>query len=309
MGKFKLQSFRKGIEMEKLTFYIVDVFAEKKYSGNQLAVFKNAKALSDNEMQRIAKEMNYSETTFILSEEKRNSGYDVRIFTPEKEVPFAGHPTLGTAYVIQREIIKKPVEKIILNLKIGQIPVRLNYRGEDVDILWMKQVNPTFGRIFDPETISQVLNFDRREIDDEYPIQEVSTGIPFILIPLKSLDVLRQAKVVRDKYFELIKTTLAKAILIFCPETYNRENDLNVRVFAHYYGIPEDPATGSANGCLAGYLVKYRYFESDQINIRVEQGYEIGRPSLLFLKAKKEKGRIDVFVGGKVVMIGKGDFI
>jgi trans-2,3-dihydro-3-hydroxyanthranilate isomerase len=287
----------------------VDVFAEKKYSGNQLAVFKNAKALSDNEMQRIAKEMNYSETTFILSEEKRNSGYDVRIFTPEKEVPFAGHPTLGTAYVIQREIIKKPVEKIILNLKIGQIPVRLNYRGEDVDILWMKQVNPTFGRIFDPETISQVLNFDRREIDDEYPIQEVSTGIPFILIPLKSLDVLRQAKVVRDKYFELIKTTLAKAILIFCPETYNRENDLNVRVFAHYYGIPEDPATGSANGCLAGYLVKYRYFESDQINIRVEQGYEIGRPSLLFLKAKKEKGRIDVFVGGKVVMIGKGDFI
>jgi trans-2,3-dihydro-3-hydroxyanthranilate isomerase len=295
--------------MEKLTFYIVDVFAEKKYSGNQLAVFKNAKALSDNEMQRIAKEMNYSETTFILSEEKRNSGYDVRIFTPEKEVPFAGHPTLGTAYVIQREIIKKPVEKIILNLKIGQIPVRLNYRGEDVDILWMKQVNPTFGRIFDPETISQVLNFDRREIDDEYPIQEVSTGIPFILIPLKSLDVLRQAKVVRDKYFELIKTTLAKAILIFCPETYNRENDLNVRVFAHYYGIPEDPATGSANGCLAGYLVKYRYFESDQINIRVEQGYEIGRPSLLFLKAKKEKGRIDVFVGGKVVMIGKGDFI
>jgi trans-2,3-dihydro-3-hydroxyanthranilate isomerase len=295
--------------MEKLTFYIVDVFAEKKYSGNQLAVFKNAKALSDNEMQRIAKEMNYSETTFILSEEKRNSGYDVRIFTPEKEVPFAGHPTLGTAYVIQREIIKKPVEKIILNLKIGQIPVRLNYRGEDVDILWMKQVNPTFGRIFDPETISQVLNFDRREIDDEYPIQEVSTGIPFILIPLKSLDVLRQAKVVRDKYFELIKTTPAKAILIFCPETYNRENDLNVRVFAHYYGIPEDPATGSANGCLAGYLVKYRYFESDQINIRVEQGYEIGRPSLLFLKAKKEKGRIDVFVGGKVVMIGKGDFI
>jgi len=111
--------------MEKLTFYIVDVFAEKKYSGNQLAVFKNAKALSDNEMQRIAKEMNYSETTFILSEEKRNSGYDVRIFTPEKEVPFAGHPTLGTAYVIQREIIKKPVEKIILNLKIGQIPVSL----------------------------------------------------------------------------------------------------------------------------------------------------------------------------------------
>jgi trans-2,3-dihydro-3-hydroxyanthranilate isomerase len=260
-------------------------------------------------MQRIAKEMNYSETTFILSEEERNSGYDVRIFTPEKEVPFAGHPVLGTAYVIQHEIIKKPVEKVILNLKIGQIPVTLNYSGEDVDILWMKQINPTFGRIFNPDQISQVLSLDRREIDDRYPAQEVSTGIPFILTPLKSLDALRQAKVVKDKYFELIKDTQAKAMLIFCPETYTQENDLNVRVFADYYGIPEDPATGSANGCLAGYLVKYHYFGSDRINIRVEQGHEIGRPSLLFLRAEGRKRKIDVFVGGKVVMIGKGEFI
>jgi trans-2,3-dihydro-3-hydroxyanthranilate isomerase len=295
--------------MRKCPFYIVDVFAEEKYAGNQLAVVRDAKALSDIEMQQIAKEMNFSETTFILSDQKRNGGYDVRIFTPKEEVPFAGHPTLGTAYVIQHEIIIEPVETIILNLKIGQIPVTLKYSGEQIDILWMKQMDATFGRIFEPEQISQVLSLNKREMDDRFPIQEVSTGLPFIIIPLKTLDTLKQAKVSKDKYFELIKDTQAKALLIFCPETYDKENDLNIRVFADYYGVPEDPATGSANGCLAGYLVKYRYFGNDQIDIRVEQGYEIGRSSLLYLRAKDKGEKIDVSVGGKVVMIAKGEFI
>lgn len=295
--------------MRKCPFYIVDVFAEEKYAGNQLAVVRDAKALSDIEMQQIAKEMNFSETTFILSDQKRNGGYDVRIFTPKEELPFAGHPTLGTAYVIQHEIIREPVETIILNLKIGQIPVTLNYSGEQIDILWMKQMAATFGRIFEPEQISQVLGLNKSEMDDRFPIQEVSTGLPFIIIPLKTLDTLKQAKVSKDKYFELIKDTQAKAMLIFCPETYDKENDLNIRVFADYYGVPEDPATGSANGCLAGYLVKYRYFGNDQIDIRVEQGYEIGRSSLLYLRAKDKGEKIDVSVGGKVEMIAKGEFI
>ena len=108
-------------------FYIVDVFAEEKYAGNQLGVFRNANDLSDKDMQKIAKEMNYSETTFILADEERDGGFDVRIFTPEEELPFAGHPTLGTAFVIQQEIMKKPVEKIILNLKVGKIPVTFSY--------------------------------------------------------------------------------------------------------------------------------------------------------------------------------------
>ncbi|MBC2698750.1 MAG: PhzF family phenazine biosynthesis protein [ANME-2 cluster archaeon] len=295
--------------MRKCPFYIVDVFAEEKYAGNQLAVVRDAKALSDIEMQQIAKEMNFSETTFILSDQKCNGGYDVRIFTPKEEVPFAGHPTLGTAYVIQHEIIREPVETIILNLKIGQIPVTLNYSSEQIDILWMKQMAATFGRVFEPEQISQVLSLNKREMDDRFPIQEVSTGLPFIIIPLKTLDTLKQAKVIRDKYFELIKDTQAKAMLIFCPQTYDKENDLNIRVFADYYGVPEDPATGSANGCLAGYLVKYRYFGNDQIDIRVEQGYEIGRSSLLYLRAKDKGEKIDVSVGGKVEMIAKGEFI
>ncbi|MDH5494847.1 MAG: PhzF family phenazine biosynthesis protein, partial [Candidatus Bathyarchaeota archaeon] len=227
--------------METLIFFIVDVFTEEKYAGNQLAVIRDAKQLSDKEMQKIAKEMNYSETTFILSDERRDGGYDVRIFTPETELPFAGHPTLGTAYVIQREIVKKPIDKIVLNLKVGRIPVSLSYIEGNVDILWMKQLQPTFGQIFDAESISQVLGLGARDMDNGFPIQEVSTGVPDIIVPLKNLDAVKRARIVRDKYFELIKDIQAKAILIFCPETYSQENDLNVRFFADYFGVPEDP--------------------------------------------------------------------
>ncbi len=290
-------------------FYIVDVFAEEKYSGNQLAVFRNAGDFSDAEMQKIAKEMNYSETTFILSDEMREGGYAVRIFTPEREVPFAGHPTLGTAFVIQREIIGKPVETIILNLKVGQIPVAINYVEGQADVLWMRQNPPSFGQVLDPQLISHVLSLDESDIDDRYPVQEVSTGLPFIIVPLKTLEAVKRAIVDKEKYFELIRDLEAKAILIFCPETYNPQNDLNVRVFADYFGVPEDPATGSANGCLAGYLVKYRYFGRDRIDLRVEQGYEIGRPSLILIRGEYRGGTVRVYVGGRVKMIAKGVFI
>jgi len=300
---------KKEPDMERLSFWIVDVFTEEKYAGNQLAVVRDSKQLSDKAMQRIAKEMNYSETTFILSDKERGGGYDVRIFTPETELPFAGHPTLGTAYVIQREIVKKPIDKIILNLKVGQIPVTFSYSGRHADILWMKQLQPTFGSIFDAESISQVLSLGARDIDNGSPIQEVSTGVPDIIVPLKTLDAMKRARIDRDKYFELIKDTQAKGILIFCPETYSQENDLNVRFFADYFGVPEDPATGSANGCLAGYLVKHKYFGKDQVNIQIEQGYEIGRPSLLLLRAEEKEGKIDVFVGGKVIMTARGELI
>jgi len=295
--------------MKKQSFWIVDVFAEEKYAGNQLAVFTSAHNLSDVEMQQIAKEMNYSETTFILSEVMRDGGYDVRIFTPEEEVPFAGHPTLGTAFIIGKEIIKDKVDKIVLNLGIGQIPVKFYYKEKDTEVLWMKQKNPIFGRILDSDTISEVLNLKSEDIDEKFPVQEVSTGLSFIIIPLKTLDAVKNAEIVQEKYYQVIKDIEAKAILVFCPETYNMDKDLNVRVFAPQYGIPEDPATGSANGCLAGYLVKYKYFGDNKIDIRVEQGYEIGRPSLLFLKAKKVEGEIEVFVGGKVVMVARGELI
>ena len=132
------------------------------------------------------------------------------------------------------------------------------------------------------------------------------------IVPLRTLDAIKKCRIDRDRYFRLIENTDAKAILVFCPETYNLENDLNVRAFVDYYGIPEDPATGSANGCLAAYLVKHRYFGNDKnnkIDIRVEQGYEIDRPSLLYLKSGSNDGNIEVQVGGKVEMIAKGNLI
>jgi trans-2,3-dihydro-3-hydroxyanthranilate isomerase len=295
--------------MRKLTFYIADVFAEEKYAGNQLAVVREAAALSGSQMQQITKEMNYSETTFILSEEPREGGYDVRIFTPAAEVPFAGHPTLGTAYIIQKEIIKKSIDKIILNLKVGQIPVTFERKANKEELLWMKQKEPTFGEVLDAGDIAQVLTVDKADIDDRFPIQEVSTGMPFIIVPLKTLNAAKQIKINKDKYFKLIENTQAKVILVFCPETYNKDNNLNVRVFCDYYGIPEDPATGSGNGCLAGYLVKNRYFGTNKIDVRVEQGYEIGRPSLLYLCAEEKGDKIEVSVGGKVIMVAKGELV
>jgi trans-2,3-dihydro-3-hydroxyanthranilate isomerase len=285
------------------------VFAEKKYAGNQLAVFKDAGSLSDEEMQHFAKEMNYSETTFILSDKKRTGGYDVRIFTPAMEIPFAGHPTLGTAFVIQQEIIREPVEKVILNLPIGKIPVAMSFSKGKVDELWMEQEHPTFGKELDKAIVARALTIEEGDIDDSFPVEEVSTGLPFMIVPLKTLDAVKKARVNKDVFFGLIEKTEAKAPLIFGSETYNPKNDINCRVFVDYYNIPEDPATGSANGCLAGYLVKHRYFGEKRINVRVEQGYEIGRPSLLYLKAEENMGVIDVLVGGNVFKIAEGEFI
>lgn len=295
--------------MKHLSFYIVDVFAIAQYTGNQLAVFTNAAALSDAQMQQIAKEMNYSETTFLTSPTPQDGGYNVRIFTPKKELPFAGHPTLGTAYIIQKEIIQEPVNVVNLNLEVGQIPVAW-HKSEDVgEVLWMRQKPPSFYQILDANALAPVLNLGSDEVDSRFPIQEVSTGIPFIIVPLKTHESLKRIRVNREKFLELVEKTQSKEILVFCPETYSPENNLSVRVFAEFLGIPEDPATGSANGCLAGYLVEHSYFGDKPVDVRVEQGYEIGRPSLLLLKARRCQDIIEVLVGGKVVTIAKGEFL
>lgn len=292
-----------------MKFYIVDVFAEEKYAGNQLAVIRGGESLTDDAMQKIALEMNYSETTFILKDEVVNGGYDVRIFTPSEEVPFAGHPTLGTAFIIQQEIIGQPVDGITLNLKVGQIPVTLAYTDNIPHELWMHQKPPDFGPIHEAETFAAILNIAPSDIDTRFPIQDVSTGLPFFIVPVKTMDAIKRCHVNVDKYYALIKNTRAKAIHVFCPETYQPDNDLNARMFALHFNVTEDPATGSANGCLAGYLVKHRYFGTNAINVRVEQGYEINRPSLLLLRAQDKEDLVDVFVGGQVVKVARGELV
>ncbi|WP_017306649.1 PhzF family phenazine biosynthesis protein [Spirulina subsalsa] len=290
-----------------IPFYIVDVFAVGAYTGNPLAVITSAHTLDDQQMQAIAREMNYSETTFILSNTPRSGGYDVRIFTPKQELPFAGHPTLGTAYILKEKILSSPPDTLTLNLKVGPIPVTIQGDHPLGEILWMQQNPPQFGDTFPPETLAPILNLPPEAIDPRFPIQAVSTGVPFIIVPLKTLSDVQQIQLQRDRYFELITNSEAKCILVFCPETYRREHQLNVRVFADYLGIPEDPATGSANGCLAGYLAEHNYFNQPTVDLQVEQGYEIERPSLLFLKAKPKTEGIDVHIGGQVVMIAQGE--
>lgn len=294
-----------------MKFSILDVFAEEKYAGNQLAVIwgDGIESLSDGEMLKIAQEMNYSETTFVLSTQPENNGYPVRIFTPKKELPFAGHPTLGTAYFIQQEIIKTAVEQVILNLAKFQIPVTWRFSEEGKQVLWMRQNSPQFGQILEIEPLASVLSLDSSDFDHRFPIQDVSTGIPFIIVPLKTQEALKKAKVNLEIYSQFIENVTAKEILIFCPETHHPQNQLCARMFAPALGVPEDPATGSANGCLAGYLSEYCYFGSDQVDIKVEQGYEIDRPSLLLLKSYKQGDTIQVEVGGNVIKIAEGTLI
>ena len=289
-------------------FYLVDVFAQTKNSGNQLAVIINANNLSDDEMQKIANEMHFSETTFVLSDKLKDNGYDVRIFTPATEVPFAGHPTIGTAYVIKNFVTKEPAQEITLNLKVGQIRVTCESQPKNQEILWMKQMEPVFTQKFTIKFFEKLLGLKPSNFDSNYPIQEVSTGLPFVIVPLKTLSAVKKARVNQVILTQLTKTTQS-GILIFCPQTYNKENKLNVRVFIDAFGISEDPATGSGNGCLAAYLAHYRYFGSPQIDIEVEQGFEIRRPSILYLKTKKIGEKIEVYVGGKVFAIAKGKLL
>jgi trans-2,3-dihydro-3-hydroxyanthranilate isomerase len=291
--------------MKNPVFYIVDVFAERKYEGNQLAVFYNASDFSSRMMQSIAREMNFSETTFILSGKEHDGSYDVRIFTPFEEVPFAGHPILGTAHVIRTEILKTPCEKLCLNLKAGKIPVTFEENG----MSWMQQLEPEFGSILDAGQIAEVLGLGDSDLDGRFPAEEVSTGLPFIIVPLRTINALKRARINREKLSRLIENTKAKMIFIFCPETHETGNHVSCRMFGDDFGITEDPATGSANGCLAGYLVRHRYFGRPEICIRSEQGYEIGRPSLLYLKASEKEGRILILVGGKSVIVAKGEFV
>lgn len=294
--------------MKKLKYYMIDVFAEKRFSGNQLAVFTDGSGLSGETMQSMAREVNFSETTFILSGDADKAIYNVRIFTPEYEVPFAGHPTLGTAYVIRNMLCKGLGDVITLNLEAGRIPVTLSASPEGPDIYWMRQIEPEFQDILPIEDLLPVLGLNRDDYDDKFPIQQVSTGLPHIIVPIKSLDALRRIKLHTQNYYQLIDRTWAKNIQVFCPEAHGDLNGISTRMFTDYLGIPEDPATGSGNGCLAGYLVRHRYFGSDAIDVRSEQGYEMGRPSLLHLKASLKEGHIEVNVGGSVVPIAEGFF-
>ncbi|MDQ0970797.1 trans-2,3-dihydro-3-hydroxyanthranilate isomerase [Neobacillus niacini] len=284
-----------------MRYYIVDVFAENKYEGNQLAVFIPEGKMEQTEMQNIAREMNFSETTFIMSGIQDNGGYDVKIFSPDSELPFAGHPTLGTAFIIKNFFDRSESSKIKLNLMVGQVPVVF----ED-QYAWMTQNQPEFGANLEIERIVDALQINREDINTDYPIEVVSTGLPSVIVHLNSLDAVSRCKINHIAFEKLLKDIGEVNLLVFTTETASPENDLNVRLFMCNSGFLEDPATGSANGNLAGYLIKHDFFHSNEISYRVEQGAFIGRPSLLKINAKKTDDHYLIQVGGRVIVISEG---
>ena len=290
-----------------MRFNLVDVFAESAYSGNPLAVFFCERALPAEMMQRIANEIHFSESVFVLSSQEEDEGWPVRIFTPLHEVAFAGHPSLGAAYIISRTLFDRPVSTVKLRAKAGLIPVYLS--PERNGPLWMDQIPPLFGETLPASELAPVLGLPVEAIDGRYPVQEVSTGLPHILVPLVSLEALKEAKIDRERYFRLVEKTWAKPILVFSLQGRDSTHQVSVRMFADYLGVPEDPATGSGNGCLAGYLVKHRVLGAQEVSLVSGQGHEIGRPSHLFLEGRdQEGGALSVRVGGRVVDTASGEW-
>ena len=282
-----------------MKFYIVDCFAKAKYQGNQLAVFVPDQPITDAEMQQIANEMGFSETSFILSGKQPDGGYNVRIFTPAVEVPFAGHPTLGTAYVIQNHFENNSAQEIRLNLKAGQIPV---YAGENG--LTMRQNQPEFGAMIGKADVAPTLSLNPEDIRDNLPVQWVSTGLEAVIVPLKTVEALERCHVNYDKLAAFHRFYCKCNILAFVPH----DGGLRVRVFMDDPGFLEDPATGSANGDLAAYLLHYKFFADSEISYTVSQGSEMGRPSTLQIKASLQSGIYTIHVGGHAHIVADGEW-
>ena len=303
--------------MTRLKYYIVDVFAQEKFTGNQVAVVEVEQPLDAETMLKIAHEMDFQETSFVSSEPDEDGHYHVRIFTPYKEVSFPGAPTLGTAFVINHFLSNGNQKQISLKLQSGILSInritsdsnRSDFISKNKTILLSDQKQPSFGREFEPVLLSRVLGIEPAEIDDRFPIQEVFSGIGYILVPIKSLDIVKNIHINQERHGWLVQRADAKLVLAFCKETVDSQNDIHTRVFADYYNIPEDAASGSGAGSLAAYCSKYHYFSPDKVELRIEQGYEIGRPSLLIAKSRIENDKIEVNVGGRVILTAQGEIL
>jgi len=291
------------------SFYLLDVFAEGYYSGNQLAVFRNAASLSTEEMQRLSREVHFSETAFILSDSPAEDGYQVRVFTPAEEIPFSGHAVLGAAYILQREVLSEPLSSLQMKVAAGALTVSLDYQYGELDTVWANHNSLEHGRRLEAAEAAALLGVTVDDIDARWPVQVLSTGLRFLMVPLKSLSAVQKVGLVPEEYAKLLSASTARAVYVFAHETYNPDNDFNARMFAPDYGISEDPATGAAAGCLAAYSMEYIRPNSTSLEFMIEQGHEIRRPSLLFAHARRGADGLKVSVGGRVTMVAQGNFV
>ena len=301
----------------KLDYSVVDVFAERALEGNPLAVFHDARTLSDEEMQALARETNLAETTFVLPsndpDDERLNGVRVRIFTTQEELPFAGHPTLGTAsWLYLNHPVLRGAETITLRLKVGPITVRFEPGGDADGVRgMMTQNDPVFGTVHDRAEVASALGLQRGDLAEEYEPQTVSTGLAFCIVLLKDLSVLKRLQISQREAVAWLAKTDAK--FFYCIAAKDREESVNAglqRVFCarmQFYG-GEDPATGSASGCCISWLVNQGLVNADEA-VLIEQGVEILRPSRITVSAGMVDGRVcDVRVSGRTIPVAKGSF-
>jgi trans-2,3-dihydro-3-hydroxyanthranilate isomerase len=290
--------------MRKFPFVTVDVFTTRALEGNQLAVFTDARGLSDGEMQGIARETRLSETTFIIPRDEateRDEGVKVRIFTVAEELPFAGHPTLGTAWAIAKA---RNLSAVVLDLKVGKIPVNFNSTAEG-RFGEMTQRDPEFGKIHDATEIARATDIPLAEIDRSLPIQTVSTGFAFAIVPLRSLATLEKLDIDLKKAAAYLATTDA-ALFFFVTGDTNGKAGLRARMI--FYG-GEDPATGSASGCTAAWMVQQGVAKPDE-QVLILQGVEMNRPSRIFVRAGLDGTRVrNVRVGGYCAEVMRGELM
>jgi trans-2,3-dihydro-3-hydroxyanthranilate isomerase len=291
--------------LRRYPYVLLDVFTHNALEGNQLAVFTDARGLSDAEMQALAKETNLSETTFILPREaevERERGIRVRIFTVAEELPFAGHPTLGTAWHLHQQRAESTVQ---LELNVGKIPVTFATGADGRLAGEMRQRDPEFGEILPAETVARATAVPLDFIDASLPIQTVSTGMPFTMVPLKSLAAMRELRVDQKGANELARAHGGKFFYFVSRQTETPGATLHARM-QFYNG--EDPATGSAAGCCTAWAVQHGVLASEEQGL-IEQGIEICRPSFIQIRGRKtDSGVTDVRVGGGVVEIARGEF-
>jgi trans-2,3-dihydro-3-hydroxyanthranilate isomerase len=291
-------------EQRRLSFVQYDVFSSQRFAGNPLAVFLDGRSLSDAEMQSIAREMNLSETTFILPREtavERERGVRVRIFTVQEELPFAGHPTLGTAFAL-RQLSRAP--EIVLDLNAGQVPVRFEEPPGQPVFGEMTQPEPQFGSRHDREAVVRAAGLRDGDIDPSLPVETISTGMRFTIVPLRGLEIMRRLQVDLAGSAEYLGQFGGKFFYFVTRETVDSSARLHARMM-FYNG--EDPATGSAAGCAAAWMVAHGVIQSDERAL-IEQGVEMQRPSHIFVRASLRDDRVvNVRVGGNAVEVLRGE--
>jgi trans-2,3-dihydro-3-hydroxyanthranilate isomerase len=303
--------------MKSYRFIQVDVFTDRPFGGNPLAVFPEADGLTTKEMQHLAAEMNLSETTFVLPPHAPEADFRVRIFTPRKELPFAGHPVIGTHWVLAhlgRVRLHEPVTQVRFELGAGVLPADLHVRAGRVEQVVMTQGRPAYLAVLhDLADLADGLGLPPEAITEtKLPVQVVSTGIPQMMVPIRSLAEVQSLDAGRLNVAALDRACRAvdtDCVMVFTFETERPETAVHVRMFAPMLGVPEDPATGSANGGLGAYLVHHRAVPVDgpTVHLLSEQGAEIGRPSLLTIEVDTTGEDISaVRVGGRVVPLIEG---